>query len=72
MPLPCEVIEHIHPLPLYSFVTETIDDTKIMKSLPLPSQCDQALSGGSLNLAKTLVLILAARCVTNVLILRRH
>ena len=38
MPLPCE---HFHLVPQYSFLTSTFDDTKIMKIVSLPSQCEQ-------------------------------
>ena len=40
MPSPCE---RLHWLSLYPFVTTTIDDTKTLENMPLPSQCERAL-----------------------------
>ena len=40
IPLPCE---HLYLMPLYPFVTSRFVDTKIMKMMPLSSQCEGAL-----------------------------
>ena len=39
MALACE---HLHLVPQYPFVMSTLDDTKIMKFISLPMECEQA------------------------------
>ena len=37
-PLPCK---GLHLVPRYRYVMSTFDDTKIMKNMPLPLQCEK-------------------------------
>ena len=46
MPLPCE---HLRLMPLCPFVTSAFDDSKIMKIMLLPSQCERALTVSTHN-----------------------
>ena len=39
MPLPCE---HLHLVTGYPFLMSTVDETKIIKFMSLPLQCDRA------------------------------
>ena len=66
MPLPCE---HIHLLPWCEFVTSTTDDTKIMKIMSLPSQCEL------IHLSTTLLVcshLLLYGCSINTLKILQH
>ena len=42
MSLPCE---HLYLVPKYQFVTPTIEDTKILKIISVPSQCEPTPRG---------------------------